>query len=932
MALDNKKIIESLIETIVMGIDASKMSFSEQVEYIKKKLVVGLMMLDQNVDVNDPELDELIKTNVVVKEKGALVFEAKGFKPWLDDARMNIDWKFYNRYEKYLLKKKKWNWGAIQSINEITDTILDHMKNPKTKNAFAIKGLVMGDIQSGKTANYTALINKALDAGYKLIIVLAGMTKDLRSQTQKRLDKEVLGYETRADLKNEGVVKGSIIGVGETGDSNKAYYINTITHSGDVGDLKKISAENIFTQLNNDMQPLIAVLKKNSSVLKALNDNFLDGKVHSRTNGKLDVPVLIIDDEVDQASVNTKNTKAIEEASSINKLIRLTLKKFNRYAYVGYTATPFANVFINPYGFKTEDEKDIFPEDFIICLPRPSGYSGVKEYFGITPIEEDDDALTLDLYKRIDDYYDLFDDEIQETHRIKVDTPVVRINESMKDAFMHFIIASAIKYSRGIVEHNSMLIHIARFKNAASSMRDLVKEELSKMLKEYKYGTQKEKDKYKLFWEKNIKGVSISRLGNEYKDDWTEIEKNIIKIFEMSINGIKIVNGDSGDVCDYDSNYVGQHIIIGGDKLSRGLTLEGLIVSYYYRKSRTYDALLQMGRWFGYRNGWIDLCRIYTVNEFVNSFINAGIATENFKVDISDMNHLNLTPAEFGLKIQYSPKLAPTSNSKMRSAQKQKISFSASLQQLISYQKEYIQHNRDVTAKFLNELENPEKRKNRNIVFKNVEPEAIIKYLRSYKECDDLAGFVSIFNWISYIENLVKKNELTKWTVVLHSNNKFDKELEDTLGKYSINKMQRTDRNLEVTGNEDNFYLKVLTNPRDFKEFFKEDSKLYDDVNEYNSKDETIKKEFTYDNALLTIYSMDIHKKVYKETKLDKVTNKPRKYYETGPKLPKGDGVIGLGVWFPESKNYEDSAVYYFVNQVYIKNQKEIDEEEDSDE
>ena len=742
MTLDEKIEIEYLIETIVRKIDSS-MNFVEQVSFIKKKLVIGLQMIDSKIDINDPELETLIKNNVVIKEKDALVFEAKGFKPWLDEARLNIDWKFYNRYEKYLLTKKKWNWGAIQSINQITDTILDHMKNPQTKNGFAIKGLVMGDIQSGKTANYTALINKALDAGYKLIIVLAGMTKDLRSQTQKRLDKEVMGYETRPDLKNTGVVKGDVIGVGETCDPKKAYYINTITHSGEIGDLKKISASNIVTQLNTDMQPLIAVLKKNSSVLTALNDNFLNGEVHSRTNGKLDVPTLIIDDEVDQASVNTKNTKAIEEASSINKLIRKILKKFNRYAYVGYTATPFANVFINPYGFQKEDEKDIFPEDFIICLPRPSGYSGVKEYFGITPINEDDDALTLDLYKKITDYYDLFDDYVKATKKIVVDTPVIRINKSMHEAFVHFIIASAVKYSRGIVEHNSMLIHIARFKNAATSMRELVRDELSKMLKEYKYGNQAERDKYKQFWEKNIKPVSMSRLGNEFNDSWDEIEKNIVKIFDMSINGIKIVNGDSGDVCDYDNNYVGQHIIIGGDKLSRGLTLEGLIVSYYYRKSRTYDALLQMGRWFGYRNGWIDLCRIYTVNEFVNSFINAGIATENFKLDINDMNNLKLTPADFGLKIQYSPKLAPTSISKMRSAQRQKISFSASLQQLISYQKEYIPHNRAITASFVDSLGTPIIRENNNIVFKNVTANQVIKYLKTYKECDDLAGFVS---------------------------------------------------------------------------------------------------------------------------------------------------------------------------------------------
>lgn len=927
MTAENIKKCESIINIIIKKIfeDNPKMTFIEQTKYIKEKLIKTLEVYDwiKVIDINDPQLEDLIKNSVVIKENKPIVFQSNGYKPWLDSARTNIDWKFYDRYEKYLLDIKKWNWGAISSINEISNNILDHIKNPKTNNYFGVKGLVMGDIQSGKTANYTALINKAIDVGYKFIIVLAGMTNDLRSQTQKRIDKEVLGYETRPNLNNSGVCKGEIIGVGQTGDSKKTYSINAITHSGENGDLKKIKVENILTQLNEDMQPLVAVLKKNSSVLKSLIDNFLDAKNHLRTNEKLDIPVLIIDDEVDQASINTKNTSAIEEASSINKLIRLMLRKLNKYAYIGYTATPFANVFINPYGFTNEDEKDIFPEDFIICLPKPNGYFGVKEYFGISPIEEDDnDALTLDLYRKIDDYYDLFDEEIQESKKINVDTPVIKINKSMKEAFMHFIIASAIKYSRGIKEHNSMLIHIARFKNAASSMRDLIKDELSNMLREYKYNCS-EKEKYKLFWEDKIKKVSQHRLGESFKDSWNEIEKYIIHMFEMSINGIKIINGDSNDICDYTSNYHGQHIIIGGDKLSRGITLDGLIVSYYYRNNRTYDSLLQMGRWFGYRNGWIDLCRIYTVNKFVNSFIDAGIAVENFKSDISNMNHLNLTPTEFGLKIQYSPRLAPTSSLKMRFAKKQKISFSSSLQQLITYQKKYIEHNREVTVNFLNKLKEPEKRKNHNIVFRNVKPELIIEYLNSYKECDNLVGFVSIVNWRKYIEKLVRKNELTNWTVVLHSNNNYDESLEDKLGNYSIIKMQRTDRNLEVDESDENFYLKVLTNPRDFKEIFDENSELYQKINEYNPDDENIKKYFTSKNALLTIYSIDIHKKLFKETKLDKYTNKPSNYHKIGPKLPKGSGVIGLGIWFSESENYNDSAVDYFVNQVYINNQNE---------
>ena len=921
--MDDKdyKAINDLLDGCVKKVD-SKLSFSEQVSFITDRFQQIAVIMGIDVDLNDPDLKRLINEKVVITEDKPIVFASKGYTPWLNDEKAKINWKYYNRYEKYLVKGKKWNWGTVQSIGESTDTILDHMQNPKTDMFFGIKGLVMGDIQSGKTANYTGLINKALDAGYKFIIVLAGLTKDLRSQTQKRLDKEVLGYETRVDFK-----KGKAIGVGEKDYVGDEGFINAITHSGDSGDLNKKTAEAITTVLENGMQPLLAVLKKNSSVLNALINTVLSSDVGAKTNGKFDVPVLIIDDEVDQASVNTKDPKDINEASSINKLIRTMLQKFNRYAYVGYTATPFANVFINPYGFKG-DEKDIFPEDFIICLARPQKYCGVREYFGIDTIDENnpDDALTIDLYVPIKDYFELFDRAVQQSKKVKVDTPVVKINKSMKDAFMHFVIASAVKYSRGIKEHNSMLIHIARFKNPATSMRDLVKSELSTMLKEYKYGSEEERDKYRKFWDKRIKPVSKDRLMSDFNDDWSEIEKYIPLILEMSINGIKIVNGDSADVCDYESSDVGQHIIIGGDKLSRGLTLEGLIVSYYYRKSKQYDTLLQMGRWFGYREGWIDLCRVFTTKEMVNDFINAGIATEMFKDDIEEMNALKLTPAEFGLKVKYSPRLAPTSASKMKMAQKQRVSFSESLQQTISFRKEYVSHNRQITDVFIRNLPNPEKRKNGNVVFKNIDSKEILTFLKNYKECDELVGSVSIKNWINYIRNLNALGELTDWTVVLHSNS--DQKKEDNIGGFSIYKNQNTDRNLYADDHMEDLYLKAVTSPSDFKEFYNPDSYEYKTISAFKAGDETIRKTFTKKHALLAVYSVDVYKKVFdKEIKLD--NGKSRKKYKQGDLLAGGNGVIGIGIWFSNTENYEMSAVDYYVNPVFLAKQKE--EEEDLD-
>ena len=919
MTIEERKIVENLLDALKRVID-SQLSFSEQVVEIRTKLNDSLTIFCPQVDKNDPDLDELVKESVVIVENEPIVFD-KGYNPWLQEVKSSITWNYYDRYEKYLVKTKKWNWGTITSINETTDIILDHMHNPKTDAFFGIKGLVMGDIQSGKTANYTALINKSLDCGYKLVIVLAGLTKDLRSQTQKRLDKEVLGYETRPNFQ-----KGNPIGVSLVDTKNLD--INAVTNAGDSGDLKKVTAEQITTTLSNGMIPMIAVLKKNTTVLKALIENVLSSKQGAKTNDKFDVPVLIIDDEVDQASINTKNAESIEEASSINKLIRTMLSKFNRYAYVGYTATPFANVFVNPYGFEKEEEKDIYPEDFIICLPRPQKYCGVKEYFGINTLdeEEDDDALTLDLYERIDDYYNLFDDVIKANHKVKVDTPVVAINESMHRAFMHFIIASAIKYSRGIEEHNSMLIHIARFKNPATSMRDLVKNEISEMLHEYKYGSKKEKEKYRVFWQEKIEKISRKRLLDDYNDEWSKIEKHIIPVFEMTLNGIIIVNGDSADVCDYESSNVGQHIIIGGDKLSRGLTLEGLIVSYYYRKSNTYDTLLQMGRWFGYRDGWIDLCRIYTIDQYVNDFINAGIATEMFKADIAEMNKMHLTPIEFGLKVKYSPKLAPTSRTKMRKAVKQKISFSDTTQQVLNFEKKYIKENRCATELFLNQYSG-DVRKNGNIVFKNVTSNHIIEYLKSYHECDEIVGTVSVKNWINYIEKLNGNDELVNWTVILHSKSNGDESTKDKLSNYEIYKSQYAERILDGSDESESLYIKAIVDQTDFRDFYDEGSMEYEKIKKYVKYDKDIYKTFTSQFGVLSIYSMDIHKKVFKEEVLTKSGTK-RKIYEKGDVLKGAQGVIGLCAWFPKSDDYENSAVDYYLNAVY---QKLEYEEEESD-
>lgn len=887
-------------------------SISEKHCSIMEFLKLVQPVLPTDIDINNEELQKAITNEFLFVVEEPKTFEKKGYIPWINQIRGKIQWNFYQRYEEYLLRVKKWDWATVLSINESSDIILDHMKNPLTENFFDVKGLVMGDIQSGKTANYTALINKSIDAGYKLIIILAGLTKELRSQTQKRLDKEVLGYQTMENYR-----KGDSIGVGEL----RQYHINCSTCADDTGDLKKVTNS---IQLSDSMVPQIMIVKKNSTVLKHLHKFLISSQKNCYTNDKLDIPVLIIDDEVDQASVNTRNKRKIEEASRINSLIRKITNSLNRYAYVGYTATPFANVFIAPTSNCKENEKDLFPEDFIICLPTPKDYCGVKEYFGVIPDDDDDlEEPKEELFVPITDYHDFFAKNII---KVSADTEIQSLPSSLKDAIMHFIISSAVKYSRGIVEHNSMLIHIARVKRPSTTLREFVKNEIGNMYKEYVYGSKEYKNKYKDFWEANIKNKSLmvqTRLNTYFNDQWDMIEKHISTILKMTLSGIKVLNGDSDDILDYYSSTSGQHLVIGGDKLSRGLTLEGLIVSYYYRNTKTLDTLMQMGRWFGYKLGWLDLCRVYSTNSVLMDFIRAGLTIEEFKRDIKEMNSLLLTPIEFGMKVRYSPKLAPTSHQKMRSAIIQKISFSGTIQQILTYAHESIAHNLQITNEFINSLPLVSKQASGNIVIRNVSVIKILDYLNKYKESTDTGYRISMQNWIRYIVQLSTQNEMRNWTVVINSNNRYNEERTSQIGPYKIIKSVRTDRRIDLKDNATNhskYLLKVISNPTDFRDFLEPEDPLYMDIKSYAPYDDKIREKFTSNDGLLSIYCMDLHYK-YRDNNGKMIR---------GEQIPNATNIIGLAIWFPVSKKYEHSAVEYYVSESFREKQEiEFDEEDD---
>lgn len=888
MTKENLNKIKEVMQSFFSGKYFDKFT-SYQDKFDKAKELINLFVTQakdhfNGVSLDDPEIDIFIAEMLYVNQNPPIIFEPKGFHPWLNDVRNTIEWNFWNRYQKYLLTKKNWNWSSIRDIDETTDVILDHLVNPKTDKGFRVKGLVLGDIQSGKTANYTGLINKAVDAGFKMIIVLAGLTNDLRYQTQMRLDKEFIGKITKDNQE-----AGNAIGVGLINAPTEKFRVQSFTYSDETtisGDFKKITS---MIPIDNEMPPTLLVVKKNSSVLKNVI-NYIS-KNAKLSGGKIDIPILMIDDEVDQASVNTKVGNSIEEATSINRYIRTILSLLNRYAYIGYTATPFANVFINTE-YSNEEEKDIYPEDFIISIPTPRDYSGIREFFGNINKDEEDDYVP-DLIIEVEDEDDIL---------AFLDEDNSNIPDSMIDAFMHFIISSAVKRSRGILEHNTMLIHISSRKYPANKLKPIVEDFISNMFRLYKYDL-KDRLRYYDYWISNLKKQTEEYENKQSNDNWASIEYEIFNVFELLKGQIVVLNSDSLDYIDYESTKQGQHIAIGGNKLSRGLTLEGLITSYYFRRTGAFDTLLQMGRWFGYRVGWIDLCRIYTSSSIKRDFLNVADAIESFKQNILEMNHMRLTPLDFQIKVKTLPQLAPTAASKMRNAKKIKVAYSNTLQQTITFDLREKENNRYAVNKMIQNLKEYQIRKNKKIVFKHVTSKAIIDFLNNYHESEEYINRISIKLWINYIILATSIGELTDWTVILSSKNR--DELIDDISGFKIAKSRRSSR--ADSGNKNIILTRAISDPADFKEFYDENSPMYKSINSFSQSNDLITSSFTSDKGVLSIYDIDL---------FHKQENKNQVQIWDNP-IENGDGVIGLAIWFSKSSRESEIAVDYYVNKRY---------------
>ena len=519
--------------------------------------------------------------------------------PWLKafKAERQSQWKFWTRYSKYLAENKRFAPSVIAQLDDLTDKVLDKLFNPQRVDiSICKKGLVVGQVQSGKTANYTGLICKAADAGFNFIIVLAGIHNNLRSQTQSRLDEGFLGFDTQ-NTRGFMMNQTTKMGVGLIPGFNDVI-AHSYTTSLDTGDFTRRSTNTAGFNFNVQ-QPIVLVVKKNSSVLKSLR-NWLQTQT---TDGRITTKsMLMIDDEADNASVNTN--KADKDPTAINGYIRDIIALFNRAAYVGYTATPFANIFI------PLDDNDLFPKDFIVNLPVPDNYIGPEKVFGTSAVPDENDEL-LPIVNPVTDS----DGFVPAKHRKDDNKPSVEdMPISLKNAIKSFIVTCAIRIARGQEKkHNSMLVHITRYQTWQNHVRDIVEQQFRYykseieandpyIMEEFRQMFEVDTPTYKSFCtvtKEILTSERFSKIDNKIKlHTWEEIKPLLYKAVQKI--EVKSINGSSGDsLTYYENEKEGISVIaVGGDKLSRGLTLEGLSVSYFLRASKMYDTLMQMGRWF----------------------------------------------------------------------------------------------------------------------------------------------------------------------------------------------------------------------------------------------------------------------------------------------------------------------------------------------
>lgn len=901
----NNDVIESLENYATNLLKNTKEEITEEIlaEAVNKfvyieKMTKGINDIDKEVA---QAIANLEKRYAITMDTGSIL-KGDNYNKWYQSSKAERGTAYWDRYNRYLKDTLKMPEAVVNKIDDSAEEIMDGLGDPLSDSAIQRKGLVIGAVQSGKTSNYIALMNKAADSGYKVIILLTGTIEKLRQQTQGRVDEGFVGVDSKQKQEKKS---SKAIGSGlYNGDIQVVSFTTTA---------KDFNLKNENVPLKSIADPVVFVVKKNKSILEKLK-TWLSIKNANEATGKIDMPLLIIDDEADNASINTNN--ADKNPTAINNEIRELLKLFTKYSYVGFTATPFANIFIDPQ-LDEKIKEDLFPKDFIYLLEQPSNYVGPNSMYN-----EDGEHH----------YMIRFNDDLEELLPLKhkKDEFLSYLPNSLKKAVLLFFLANGVRDIRGDKKkHRSMLIHVSRFIAVQNDVREKIAN-YTRSSKEYikNYILSDEEHPFinslKTLFEKEYKEGP-----NQINESWEDVKNALYKA--VSPIQVRTINsGVAAKEMNYDEHEDGLRLIaVGGLSLARGLTLEGLMTSYFYRNTKMYDTLMQMGRWFGYRDNYADLCRLWTSEESAEWYAHIASATEELRFEIKKMANQNMKPIDFGLRVKSAndTPLIITAKNKMKNTETIKLNRSLNGRVLetaiLTSDNKDNKANYEVIETFLlknkkyyiNDLSNYKRQKP---LFKNLPKEEIIDLLQLLK--------FPYMNELSTDETFVKdlKNSKSKilnsWDVAIATN----KEKNANVGRQLLAgiEIHPIERSFDLYGTSK--YIRLSKSKKRLGSTEYAQSGLEIDV--FNEIDKSIrnilsikskgnqKKNATENmyfntgvqrNPLLVIYPIQLKKDEKGDSEINKVVSNQEEL------------IIGISVGIPDIKGVENITYNYTVNVVY---------------
>jgi Z1 domain len=751
--------------------------------------------------------------SVTVDEKVRLILPGDADLPW--EVRSGALQK--DLYD--LLARRGWGTRVIQSLEDSTGSILSRCGDPSRPGPWQRRGLVAGQVQSGKTTSYTALIAGAIDAGYRNIVVFTGRTNDLRHQTQERIDETIVGQESSfAQL--SAPVRGRfrrpvaprrpdserprVLGVGHIRAERRAgetwipglpplLSLTSQDHrsggtSGGDFNLRRAEHNNLAGQAIT-----LAVSKKNGSVIKNLT------RWLTRSGRIQEGPLLVVDDEADDSSIDVS---ADEMPSTINREIRKLLHAARQATYVAYTATPYANVMIDPDISNDDLGTDLFPGDFIALLDAPGNYMGAREFLQPAPGRQH--------FMEVKDAEGWI--ERGETHG--------PIPGSMIRSVQEFVVVTAARRARALrtgtdAGHASMLVHCDVRVDVQSQIVGELAEFLPVLRAGWNFPTGNDGVRESMLrrWlgdgeERGIEASQDAALAVT----WEEVEPFIAGVLDDL--DIQELNSSTKQNLDYrrasNEGRVLTVIAVGGHKLSRGLTLEGLSTSYLLRLTKLYDTLMQMGRWFGYRRGYEDLCRVHTTAAVLRNFLLVEEADSQLRDELRELHVLGASPRDVGMRVRHNPGMQITSSAKLRSTTTQQSGWPGRTVELTWFRPEDGPENDRIAGAFLDGLGDP-RIGGKHAIWDDVSGETVTELLRTHREpppASDGVRFSRAVDALRHIDvaQTTGSEKLALWRVVVSGINP---ESSDRVGRFGVERRRR-----QGVGTSE-IRIKVVSDPKD---------------------------------------------------------------------------------------------------------------------